>query len=235
MQRFSCRAQLRPPRRPRLDRHVGRTNAFGRCVEGSGTPSPRLRLLARRRMPGRRSSSIGRFDRPSRSPRDPPAARGRAIHAIRGHDAGRRRVRLLYRRDPLAWWDEETAPFYPPREAGSASMISSRSDTCPDRMSRGQRPTGELHAMLQGATAARRLSRDRRGAPASCPSSDDGRPCSPSLLQALMGAGEIVNAPAVVALVDWPAREPAPSACPRDVAAHRYGDTLTTSAPGTPL
>jgi amidase len=141
--------------------------------------------------------------------------------------------------DPFAWWDEETAAEVYPAEGGTLRFD--------DRLTLETRPLvgilasapaaaeGELHARLQGRYGGNVDCPDIvAGATVVLPVEHDGAGLYFGDCKALMGAGELVNAPEVGALVTASAvPRPRPSAMtwPRIETA----DTLTTIVAGTPL
>jgi amidase len=139
--------------------------------------------------------------------------------------------------DPFTWWDEETAAEVYPAEGGRLRFD--------DRLTLETRPLigclasapaeGELHAKLQGRYGGNvDCPEIVAGATVVLPVEHDGAGLYFGDCKALMGAGELVNAPEVGALVTasaLPRPRPAALTWPRIETA----STLTTIVAGTPL
>ena len=139
--------------------------------------------------------------------------------------------------DPSAWWDDETACDVYPAEGGELRFD--------DRTTLATRPLigclatrpgeGELHAKHQGTYGGNMDCREiRAGATLVLPAEHTGGGLYFGDCKALMGDGELVNAPEVGALVTASAvvrPRPASMTWPRLETA----DSLTTLVSGTPL
>ncbi len=139
--------------------------------------------------------------------------------------------------DPADWWDEETACDVYPAEGGTLHFDDRTTlATRPLIGCLATRPAGaELHAKHQGTYGGNMDCRElRTGATLVLPAEHDGGGLYFGDCKALMGDGEIVNAPEVGALVTASAvvrPRPAAMTWPRLETA----DSMTTLVSGTPL